>query len=139
MATAATWVAHGLNAPGGERRAIVFNLFGMLDLIVAAGLGITTNLGPAHLFHTVPTSEVLTRFPMALVTAFLVPLAFTLHVVSLWQLVGGSWAGPSSPQVRGYVVPARYCASRSRVWVPPWSTPYNSTAVFIAAASRKVM
>jgi hypothetical protein len=99
VAAAAPWVARGLDTPGGRRRAIVFGLLGMLDLIVAAGLGITTNPGPGHLFHTVPSSEVLTRFPMALVPAFLVPLAFTLHVVSLWQLVGGSWA-PSGERSR---------------------------------------
>jgi hypothetical protein len=33
-----------------------------------------------------------TRFPLALVPTFLVPLAFTLHVVSLSQLLGGTWA-----------------------------------------------
>jgi hypothetical protein len=71
----------------------------MLDLIVAAGLGMTTNPGRLHLFDTVPSSEVMTRFPMALVPAFLVPLAFTLHVVSLWQLVRGSWTG--EPAERG--------------------------------------
>jgi hypothetical protein len=30
----------------------------------------------------------MTRFPMALVPTFLVPLAFVLHFVSLWQLLG---------------------------------------------------
>jgi hypothetical protein len=89
----APWVARGLDAPGGRRRALVFHGLGMLDLIVAAGLGITTNAGRLHLFHTVPSSEIMTRFPMALVPAFLVPLAFILHVVSLWQLLGGSRAG----------------------------------------------
>jgi hypothetical protein len=85
-------VARTVDAPGGKRRAILFNSLGMLDLIVAAFLGITTNVGRAHVFDTVPTSEILTHFPMALVPAFLVPLAFTLHVVSLWQLLRHSWA-----------------------------------------------
>jgi hypothetical protein len=89
---AAPWVASGLDSPGGRRRAIFFNLFGMLDLIVAVGLGITTSAGPLHVFHTTPTSQLATRFPLALVPTFLVPLAFTLHVVSLWQLLGTSWA-----------------------------------------------
>ncbi len=50
-----------------------------------------TNPGPAQVFQTTPTSELATQFPLALVPAFLVPLAFTLHVVSLWQLFGGTW------------------------------------------------
>jgi hypothetical protein len=83
---AAFWVAARLDAPGGRRRAIVFNLLGVLDLVVAIGLGITVNPGPAQLFHTTPGAEMLTRFPLALVPGFLVPLAFMVHFVSLWQL-----------------------------------------------------
>jgi hypothetical protein len=84
-------VARALSAPGGRRRAIVFNLLGMSDLVVAVGLGITTNPGPLHLFHTTPTSALITEFPLALVPTFLVPLAFMMHVVSLWQLLGFKW------------------------------------------------
>jgi hypothetical protein len=86
IGAAAFWVAAGLDAPGGRRRAIVFNLLGVLDLVVAVGLGITVSPGPAQLFHTTPGAELLTRFPLALVPGFLVPLAFMVHFVSLWQL-----------------------------------------------------
>jgi hypothetical protein len=47
--------------------------------------------GPGNDEVNTPTSEMATRFPLALVPTFLVPLAWTLHVVSLWQLLGGSW------------------------------------------------
>jgi hypothetical protein len=87
----AFWVAAWLDAPGGRRRAIIFNLLGLADLIVAVGLGVTTSPGPAQLFHTTPTAELVTHFPLALVPGFLVPLAVMLHVVSLWQLFGHSW------------------------------------------------
>src|SRR5262245_15085709 len=94
----AWWVASRVDAPGGRRLAIVFNLFGLLDLVVAVGLGIMTSPGPLHVFHTTPTSALATQFPFALVPAFLVPLAFAIHVVSLWQLFRGSWAAvPSLP------------------------------------------
>jgi hypothetical protein len=86
IGAAAFPVAARLDAPGGRRRAIVFNLLGLLDLVVAIGLGITASPGPAQLFHTSPDAELLTRFPLALVPGFLVPLAFTVHFVSLWQL-----------------------------------------------------
>jgi hypothetical protein len=52
---------------------------------------VMTSPGPAQVFRTTPTSELATQFPLALVPTFLVPLAFILHVVSLWQLLGGAW------------------------------------------------
>jgi len=84
-------IATQLGTVGGKHRAIWFNVFGMLDLIVAVGLGVTTNRGPAQIFHTNPTAELLTHFPLVLVPSFLVPLAFTIHVVSLWQWIDGKW------------------------------------------------
>jgi hypothetical protein len=88
---AAFGVAARLDGPGGRKLAIIFNLFGLADLVVAVGLGIMTSPGSTQVFHTTPTSELVTRFPLALVPAFLVPLAFVLHFVSLWQLSGRTW------------------------------------------------
>jgi hypothetical protein len=85
-------VASRLDEPNGRRRAIAFNVFGLADLVVAVGLGMMTNPGPVQLFQTTPTSELVTHFPLALVPTFLVPLAFALHVASLWQLLKGTWA-----------------------------------------------
>lgn len=96
----APWIARHVDAPEGRRRAIIFNLFGMADLIIAVGLGIMTSPGPARLFHTMPTSELATQFPLALVPTFLVPLAFALHVISLWQLLGGRWVSRRAPAAR---------------------------------------
>jgi hypothetical protein len=87
----APWIARHLGMPEGQRRAIIFTLFGMADLVVAVGLGVMTSPGPAHVFRTTPTSELATQFPLALVPTFLVPLAFILHVVSLWQLLAKTW------------------------------------------------
>jgi hypothetical protein len=92
VGSTAFWVASRLDAPGGKRLAVAFNVFGLMDLVVAVGLGIATSPGPTRLFLTTPTSELLTRFPLALVPTFLVPLAFALHIVSLWQLSRGGWA-----------------------------------------------
>jgi hypothetical protein len=89
VGASAPWIARDLETPKGRRRAIIFNLFGMADLVVAVGLGVMTSPGPAHVFPTVPTSELATRFPLALVPTFLVPLAFIVHIVSLWQLLSG--------------------------------------------------
>jgi hypothetical protein len=86
----APWVALGLERPGGRRRAIAFTMFGMADLIVAVALGVMTNPGPTQVFHPVPNAELLTQYPLALVPTFLVPLAFTLHVITLVQLLRGA-------------------------------------------------
>jgi hypothetical protein len=91
VGVAAPWIARRVDTPQGRRAAISFNLFGMADLVVAVGLGVMTSPGPAQVFYTTPTSELATRFPLALVPTFLVPLAFVLHVISLWQLLGGPW------------------------------------------------
>ena len=91
VAVTAPWVARDVETPRGTRRAIIWNLFGMADLVVAVGLGIMTSPGPTQVFPTVPTTELMTHFPLALVPSFLVPLAFALHVISLWQLLGGPW------------------------------------------------
>lgn len=86
VGASAFWVADRLATPSGRSIAVAFHLFGLADLVVAVGLGMMTSPGALQLFHTVPTSELVTRFPLLLVPAFLVPLAFTLHVVSLRQL-----------------------------------------------------
>jgi hypothetical protein len=92
----APWIAARVDTPQGRRGAIIFHLFGMADLVVAVGLGVMTSPGAAQVFHTTPTSELATRFPLVLVPTFLVPLAFVLHVISLWQLLGGPWGSHSA-------------------------------------------
>lgn len=95
VGAAAPFVAARLDKPRGKSLATIFHVFGMADLVVAVALGVMTNPGPVQLFSSHPTSELLTAFPLALVPTFLVPLAFTLHVVSLWQLRYGTWAARS--------------------------------------------
>jgi hypothetical protein len=85
-------VARTADTPQGRNRTLIWNLLGVLDLVVAMTLGVTTNPGPTQIFHTVPTSAMLTVFPLALIPVFAVPLSFALHGVSLWQLLRGSWS-----------------------------------------------
>jgi hypothetical protein len=96
----APWIAARVDTPQDRRGAIIFHLFGMADLVVAVGLGVMTSPGAAQVFHTTPTSELATRFPLVVVPTFLVPLAFVLHVISLWQLLGGPW-GPHPAALPG--------------------------------------
>ena len=87
----AFWVAGRLEAPGGRKRAIIFNLLGLLDLIVAISLGMITSPGSTQLLQTTPSAGLLTQFPLVLVPTFLVPLAIANHLVSLKQLLGATW------------------------------------------------
>jgi hypothetical protein len=106
IAVTAPWVARDVVSPAGRRRAVIWNLLGMADLVIAVSLGIMTSPGPAQVFRTTPTSEFITTFPLVLVPALLVPLALTLHVVSLWQLLGAREALASTGGRRGSVTPA---------------------------------
>jgi hypothetical protein len=88
----AFWVAGRLDMPGGVHRAVAFNLLGLLDLVIAVGLGMTISPGPTQLVQLTPSGDVLTHFPLVLVPTFLVPLAVMVHVVSLRQLLGATWS-----------------------------------------------
>ncbi|MGN6696554.1 MAG: hypothetical protein ACTHMR_00220, partial [Thermomicrobiales bacterium] len=76
----ASFVARRLAQGAGRSEAVRFNLLGILDLVVAAGMGFV-------LFGFVPvtpSTEPLRLLPLALVPTVPVPLA--LHIVSLQQL-----------------------------------------------------
>ena len=83
---AAPFVAWRLAHGGGRRRAVWFNLFGLLDLIVALGIGFLAGLGPWRPLEVTPSTEPLSLLPLALVPTVAVPLAIALHLVSLSQL-----------------------------------------------------
>jgi len=88
MATgaAAPFVARRLARGEGHRRAVWFNVFGLLDLAVALTIGFLFGLGPWMPFEMVPTTEALAFLPLALIPTVAVPVAITLHIVSLRQL-----------------------------------------------------
>jgi len=89
MATglAAPFVAWQLAQGRGRRLAVWFNLFGLADLINALTLGVLIGLG---LLAVQPTPEALAFLPLALVPTLAVPVAITLHLVSLRQLLAGA-------------------------------------------------
>jgi hypothetical protein len=88
MATglAAPFVAWQLARGRGRRLAVGFNVFGLVDLINAVTLGVLIGLG---VLAVQPSTQALAVLPLALVPTLAVPVAITLHIVSLRQL----WAG----------------------------------------------
>ena len=93
---AAPIVARRLHEPGGRSSAIIWNMFGLLDLVVALVLGAAINRGPVKLFPTTPSAVLTTEFPIALIPDFYVPLSMALHILSLRYLVGARTASASA-------------------------------------------
>ncbi len=83
----APWVAFAIARRAGFAAGPLFvgwNLFGMLDLVVAVGLGALSSslaTGAAGEVTTAPMA----RLPLVLIPAFLVPLFLMLHLAALFQ------------------------------------------------------
>ena len=72
--------------PRAHRRGMVFNILGIVDLLVAVGIGFLAGLSPHPAFTVTPSTQALGLFPLVLIPVTAVPLAFALHVTSLRQL-----------------------------------------------------
>jgi hypothetical protein len=80
---------------GGRPLALAWNLFGLLDLVVAVGMG-TGRLAPylmPELGSRVPAAAAMGAFPLILVPTYLVPLSVMLHVIALARLRRAAPAG----------------------------------------------
>ena len=69
--------------PWARRLAIVWNAVGILDLVVAVGVGALSSPTPFRLFADEPSTGLMTQFPLAMIPLFAVPLAIMLHLASL--------------------------------------------------------
>ncbi len=81
-------VAFGLmsRTPAPKRVLILWNVAGMLDLVIAVSLGILASPTPAGLLARGITTGALGDFPVSLIPTFLVPLAFIAHLISIHQI-----------------------------------------------------
>jgi hypothetical protein len=90
-------VAVGLSAPfvalayarnrsesAGAVRA--WNIFGILDLVVAVTMGFLTSPSAIAPIEVHPTSELITMMPMVMIPVYMVPLSIVLHIASLVKL-----------------------------------------------------
>jgi len=87
----------GLTAPFvawlNARRAVFapavtrfWNVFGILDLVVAVTTGFLTSPSQFQTMAFERPNLLITAYPLVMVPAFLVPLSIILHVLSLWKL-----------------------------------------------------
>ena len=79
---ASRWVSSGRWG-----RALLWNVFGLVDFVNAAALGLATTPGPLHALQTNPTSALFWMQPLAIVAIFMVPIYTLLHLVSVRYLV----------------------------------------------------
>ena len=88
---AATALASG--TAEGRKTAILWNIFGLADFVVAITLGLITTPGPFQLIVPDSPSVGLDGYPNVLTPAFVVPSSILLHALSLRQLRRRSRSG----------------------------------------------
>lgn len=70
-----------------RRLAIIWNIIGIIDLVVAVGVGILGYPRPLQVLPLEPSTGQFSLFPLALISLFAVPLALLLHFLSLRVLL----------------------------------------------------
>jgi hypothetical protein len=70
--------------------ALVYNIAGLVLLVNVVTISTLSMPTPLRVFHNQPDSSLLTRFPFIYLPGLLVPLAYTLHILSLrqWKYIG---------------------------------------------------
>jgi hypothetical protein len=83
-------LAYARDASRNAGLVAAWNVFGILDLVVAVTTGFITS--PSTLFSYEPPNELIAIFPLVLIPIYLVPLAILLHLASLAKL--HRWLAP---------------------------------------------
>jgi hypothetical protein len=93
----APFVARRLRNGTAGRRAVWFTVLGIVDLVVAVGIGFLAGLGPAQLIPVSPATEAIGLLPLVLIPTTAVPLALALHIVTLPRLLRRAPDGIRTP------------------------------------------
>lgn len=83
----APFVALYLTRPGRKSRFILWNVFGMIDLVNAVTLGVLASPPPVGILRPEVSTELMTKLPLSLIPTFAVPLLLILHTISIAQAV----------------------------------------------------
>jgi hypothetical protein len=81
-----TALAVATGAAQGRRAATIWNIFGLVDFVVAIAMGVITSPGPLQLIVPSAPSIGVGTYPGVLTPAFVVPSSILLHALSLRQL-----------------------------------------------------
>jgi hypothetical protein len=82
-----TAIALASGQPGSIRAALLWNLFGIADLVMAVTLGALTSPGPLQRLALDHPNLTTGSYPTAIIPAFTVPTSLVLHALSLRQLL----------------------------------------------------
>jgi hypothetical protein len=85
LAIPVAWAAsRDLKASG--MAAYAWNVLGILDLVVALTMGFLTSPSPFQMIALDHPNLLVSRFPLVMIPAFMVPLSLILHGICLWKL-----------------------------------------------------
>lgn len=73
-------------SPHAEGVTRAWNIFGILDLVIAVGTGFLTSPSTMQMLAVDQPNLLITAYPWVMVPAFLVPMSIILHGLSLWKL-----------------------------------------------------
>jgi hypothetical protein len=108
----ALWVAR---QPDTARRSLLlWNSFGLADLVIAVTLGALSAPGPSRVFFGDPSSALMSSVPWILIPCFLVPSLSFVHLVVFYQTLRMPAAEGRNALTTTGAVPERNHVSRSR-------------------------
>jgi hypothetical protein len=99
----AVFVARNLRRGVVGRRAVWFNILGLVDLVVALIIGFAAAPAVVRLLVVSPSTEAISLLPLALIPATVVPLAAALHLLSLRRLIAAG-ATPAAAETVGSAI-----------------------------------
>lgn len=92
-----TAIALAGGRPGGIRSALLWNLFGAADLVLAVTLGALTSPGPLQTLAFDHPNLLTGAYPTAIIPVFTVPTSLVLHALSVRQLLRRSRSPAAVP------------------------------------------
>jgi hypothetical protein len=78
--------AYARGAPNRDDLVYAWNVFGLLDLVVAVFTGFLTSPSPIQMLSLEAPNQWISAFPLVMVPVFAVPVSALLHIVSLIKL-----------------------------------------------------
>lgn len=78
--------AYARSSHGAARRARLWNLLGVADLVIAVAMGFLTSPSALQLASFDRPSVLISIFPLSLIPVYMVPLSILLHLASLHRL-----------------------------------------------------
>jgi hypothetical protein len=78
--------AYSRNPAGNGAVVAWWNVFGLLDLVIAVGTGVLTSPSPLQQLAFDRPNILISEFPLVLIPTYLVPISILLHIASLWKL-----------------------------------------------------